>query len=625
VPLFAGLDRVARAKVASYLEALALDEGAVLCREGEPGDALYLVSRGSLGVFRQRPDGDEARLSTLATGDVAGEMALLTEEPRSATIRAEAESEVLRLGRGRFLGLIKQDPAVALAIAGTLSRRVRAADDARLGVEPGSDAPLEQAANKARASRANARSGARWRTGAVLLMAAALLGAGWLAPPPTGLSVGGWRALASLLAIVPVLSLGVLPDLVVALALAAYWVIGGVASPQVAMSGFASSSWVLIVAISAFGAVIGASGLLFRAALWGVLHLPRRFAIQAAALTVSGMLVTPIVPSSIARATLVAPVLREMAEELGYAARSRAAAGLAMATLLGFGNLNPFFTSTTSAIAVHAMLPPDLRAQVDWGTWTLWSAPSQLILFVLSLAAIVWSYRPDSSEVQAAGDRRELIALQQVLLGPLSQVERRTLAVTIGFVVALAAQPLHRIDAAWVTVGALVALGVLGALPAEALRGLNWNLAILFGAMGSMAAVFASTGLDRWLGGLLAPLLGGVAAQPPLVVMTVCLLGTLASLALPFHVGSTLLAIAVLPVAAGTGVSPWVIAYSCLIGAGAWLLPRQSAIYLALYQGTGSGELFTHEQAKPAAWSYAVLRFVALAASVPVWHALGLL
>jgi hypothetical protein len=337
------------------------------------------------------------------------------------------------------------------------------------------------------------------------------------------------------------------------------------------------------------------------------------------------MLVTPIVPSSIARATLVAPVLREMAEELGYAARSRPAAGLAMATLLGFGNLNPFFTSTTSAIVVHGMLPPELRARVDWATWTFWSAPSQVFLFVLALVAIVWSYRPHPSEVHAAGDRRGLIALQQALLGPMSIVERRTLGVTVGFVLALAAQPLHRVDAAWVAVAALVALGVLGALSAEGLRGVNWNLAMLFGAMGSMAAVFAGTGLDRWLGGLLGVVLGGLTAQPLLVVMAVCLLGTLTSLLLPFHVGAPLLAIALLPAAAETGVSPWVIAYSCLVGCGAWLMPRQSAIYLALYQGTGSGELFSHEQARPAAWSYALLRFVALAASVPVWHALGLL
>jgi hypothetical protein len=55
-----------------------------------------------------------------------------------------------------------------------------------------------------------------------------------------------------------------------------------------------------------------------------------------------------------------------------------------------------------------------------------------------------------------------------------------------------------------------------------------------------------------------------------------------------------------------------------------------SAIYQALYQGSGAGELFSHElfshdQARAAAWSYALLRFLALAASVPVWHALGLL
>ena len=59
-------------------------------------------------------------MNTLMNGDIA----LLSNRPRSTTVRADVAAEALRLERGRFLGLVAQEPAVALAMAATLSERV---------------------------------------------------------------------------------------------------------------------------------------------------------------------------------------------------------------------------------------------------------------------------------------------------------------------------------------------------------------------------------------------------------------------------------------------------------------------------------------------------------------------
>ena len=61
-------------------------------------------------------------------------MALLTDEPRSATVRAGGDAEVLRLERERFLDLVRRDATVAAAVAATLSHRLRVADAS--AVEP---------------------------------------------------------------------------------------------------------------------------------------------------------------------------------------------------------------------------------------------------------------------------------------------------------------------------------------------------------------------------------------------------------------------------------------------------------------------------------------------------------
>ena len=103
VELFAGLNRVALAKLAARLVPVPLTRGADLFRQGDPGDAFYLVARGEVGVYVDTgAEIGESRIAVLRPGDPLGEMALLTNSPRSATIRAETDGELLRLDRARF-------------------------------------------------------------------------------------------------------------------------------------------------------------------------------------------------------------------------------------------------------------------------------------------------------------------------------------------------------------------------------------------------------------------------------------------------------------------------------------------------------------------------------------------
>src|SRR5215831_18615639 len=120
VDLFAGLDRVTLAKLAAHLEVVPVDAGMAVVHQGGPGDAFYLVVKGTFGVYVAAADGDESCVNTLGPGAPFGEMALLSGRTRSATVRAETAAEVLRLERGRFLDLVRREPQVGLALAGTL-------------------------------------------------------------------------------------------------------------------------------------------------------------------------------------------------------------------------------------------------------------------------------------------------------------------------------------------------------------------------------------------------------------------------------------------------------------------------------------------------------------------------
>jgi HEAT repeat protein len=98
--------------------------GENIVTEGETGDRLCIVYRGEVAVRKRAPQGDR-ELARLAAGDFFGEMSLFDDEPRSATVSAIDEVEVLVLDRDRFHSLVQQRPAVLMEICTTLVRRLR--------------------------------------------------------------------------------------------------------------------------------------------------------------------------------------------------------------------------------------------------------------------------------------------------------------------------------------------------------------------------------------------------------------------------------------------------------------------------------------------------------------------
>src|SRR5262249_42655638 len=223
VDLFAGLDRVTLAKLAAHLQPLSYAARSVIFRQGEPGDAFYLVASGSVGVYAiDRSGAVEKQVKILQVGEPFGEMALLSNIPRTATIKVEADCQVLRLDRSAFVKLVKEEPSVGLAIAATLSQPLAGMLD-RLrdkDVEAGAPAVFPDTAQigaaiggRAEVAAAATAERPRWRpgrTGIAIAAGIAILTVGWISPSPPGLTLVAWHGLVALLAILPALVLDAL-------------------------------------------------------------------------------------------------------------------------------------------------------------------------------------------------------------------------------------------------------------------------------------------------------------------------------------------------------------------------------------------------------------------------------
>ncbi len=114
------LDALARA---ATMRRYALGE--VMVKEGDEAVAFWVVCRGQLEVVKGLEQKEERILGTLNPGDFFGEMALLDGFPRVASVRATTDCECLGLTRWDFMGEVKTNIEVALAILPVLSRRLR--------------------------------------------------------------------------------------------------------------------------------------------------------------------------------------------------------------------------------------------------------------------------------------------------------------------------------------------------------------------------------------------------------------------------------------------------------------------------------------------------------------------
>ncbi len=816
IPLFAEIDRVALAQLAAHLDPIELQEGDTVCRQGEPGDCLYLLTSGRLGVHVHEPEGGASRrIDSLGPGDFFGEMALLTGEPRSATIRAETPSRVLRLDRERFEALVRAQPSSFLAIARVLSRRLATANRMRIveeqalsaGVEASLDrlspdrreAVLEaslleepaalavlagdrgdtlladlaalgvgreggtvvrdilrdrllrdegparvrrraevlsmrlaaagqwDAALGVRAAHGDAQSLAtmlaralratpplaperarQWierlgdeaalgdadlalaratfhetrgnparaldvlrralggalrgadheggaRLGAEISRLALAVGehpvadsglrpritgeaplphgTGW--PGRVCLVAGGILTIAAawpaanpqrtfvllLLAAIATMLSRRLPDFVVGLGLVAGWILLGVAKPAEALAGFASREWLFVLAVYGLAAATARSGLLFRIGLLLVRRVPQGMLRQAAMLLLSGLALTPLIPSATGRASLVLPLARALSEALRIPDRSGASALLGLAAWTGAGPLMfVALSGSGTCLLAWGLLPEASRVRVGWIQWLIAALPLGLFLAVGGLVLLFLLLRPAA----VAAPPRERIGLQVALLGPPSTREKVVgliLALTVtGWIVA----PWLHLDLASVALLGLLAAAAVGSFDSAALQALDWSMLLFFGAVLGLGRLAAALGLDAQAGALIQRFLGDSRPGPLGMVLGVALVSFVVRLVLEQDLTVLLVSLTLIPVATAAGVEPWAVTIALLATSVVWFLPFQTSAYMVA-RSASEDRLFSHEQARRFAVAYAGLTLLGLMLAVPYWRLLGLL
>jgi ATP-binding cassette subfamily B protein len=123
LPFFGGIEPERLRDVAGLFATETFKEGDAAVKEGDPGDKFYIIVRGKFEITKQTPEQGELRVAVLQDGDHFGEIALLKDIPRTATVRALVPSVIISMRREAFLALTSQYPSMLEAVEHTLRQR----------------------------------------------------------------------------------------------------------------------------------------------------------------------------------------------------------------------------------------------------------------------------------------------------------------------------------------------------------------------------------------------------------------------------------------------------------------------------------------------------------------------
>ncbi|MBM2810166.1 MAG: Crp/Fnr family transcriptional regulator [Chloroflexi bacterium] len=130
VPLFSSLSDEQIAALNAVAQRRSFRRGEVIFHKGDAGPTLFMITQGQVKiVLPSDGGGEEALLGVMDTGDFFGELSLIDEQPRSATIVASEDTDTLVLHRVDFLEFLSANPELAIVVMRVLCRRLREADE----------------------------------------------------------------------------------------------------------------------------------------------------------------------------------------------------------------------------------------------------------------------------------------------------------------------------------------------------------------------------------------------------------------------------------------------------------------------------------------------------------------
>src|SRR5215471_9572471 len=261
---------------------------------------------------------------------------------------------------------------------------------------------------------------------------------------------------------------------------------------DVAFSGFANDTpWFLMGAIL-FGSMASKSGLAKRLAYVVTLRIGTTYSRLLLALIVSDFLLTFLVPSGMARVTIMAAVAAGLIGAFGLGVRSNIGRGMFLILTYTAGVFDKTVIAGAAAITGRGVIENVGHVQVLWSQWLIAFLPSDIITILVAWRLTLWLYPPESASLPGG---TQYLEDELRKAGPWTPLEKKSLALMLGAIVLWATDFLHHISPSMIGlgIGLISLLPFLHILETDDLRKLNFLQLFFVAAAVSMGNVLSAT------------------------------------------------------------------------------------------------------------------------------------
>ncbi|WP_259337090.1 SLC13 family permease [Bombilactobacillus bombi] len=437
-------------------------------------------------------------------------------------------------------------------------------------------------------------------------------------PPFPGLTRPAMNYLGVFLLIIIFMMIHIVADYVVIILGLMLMVVVGVGSFREVFSLFGDTSFWNLIGIFGFSAGVINSGLLNRLTNKLFSIFPDTIVGQVTAIFISGLILSPLIPSVTAKMTLLASFAVVIAQQHGYAKSSKEAVALYIAMYLsGYVFGIAFSTGGTSAAIIVGMLE---KQKLNFGSYLANSFVWLLLVALVFYLILLQMFKGDKNH------QPQKTTTTTTKTEPMSKNEKFTMWVLIIALFFWIFGPIFNVPSYLVGVVALCAFLTQGTLSTKEFKSkISWDMVILITGFMETAQLLTDLHIDTWLANKMAPILGPVVNNIYIFIPVLCLLVVLVRTFVVSEVACMSIFYALFAEScAEVGINAFIILFITLVISQTWHTSYNQMGFDAAQAATDRS-LVEYQDIQKFSWMYIVVCMVIFELSVPLWHLTGMI
>ncbi|MBF0467756.1 MAG: anion permease [Desulfamplus sp.] len=597
-----------------HVEYRKVNKGEMLIREKEPADKVFLVESGEFRFMRQGSETEiERRKIPAISGGYLGQEAVLGADVYIMSAIASKPSTVIVIPARDILHIANNSPEIKTRFFESYANRDPATPSEIVLSQCSSDVLKDEEHFPVKATLG-------W-----IITFLGTLGI-WVVASRFGLEKNTAYYVAIIASAVFMWIFNIVPAFAPPLFVVLMVILLDIVPPDVAVSGFASGSFFMLLSVFGVGAVMVVSGLTFRLSLFVLNLVPSSSFWYSVSLFFSGFLLTPVVPSQGARTAIISPFLVDLMGASEPEHKDVLGANFVNSTLGGVGLMaSVFLTGKPANLIVLGLFDYQTQFAFQWLNW-FFAASFTGILMLIMFFALSWLVFKNGRNFRIP---RNIISKQLRVLGPISSLEWTALAAIAILVAGILLTSVHKIDIPWMSFSILTVLILFGFVGKNEIRShIDWTTLIFVGAIIAWLPVMSQTGLDQLVADNLGWLGNYMKTSLPLFIGLLCAVIVLVRLFLPEPITVILFVTALFPLASSAGISPWIVGFIILTMAEAYIFSYQCGYFIQLKELLGSNGLDkVYDEQKIILFNILMIigRVLAIYASIPFWRYLDII